>query len=97
MLPDPSSRSFAFQTSAGRSLCRSERFNLELEQTKSRTMAKILLYLKECVQVIADFLDKVHVTQFLQHKVPRLMGKRHLNYHFQHWKVHFQLDIAEDI
>ena len=67
MLPDPSSRSFAFQTSTGRSLCRSERFNLELEQTKSRTMAKILLYLKECVQVIADFLDKVHVTQFLQH------------------------------
>ena len=34
--------------------------------------------LEECVKVIADILDKVHVTQLVQHQVPCLMGERHL-------------------
>ena len=30
------------------------------------------------MKVITDVLDKVHVTQLVQHQVPRLMGEWHL-------------------
>jgi len=39
---------------------------------------KTFVRLEECVKVITDILDKVHVTQLVQHQVPRLMGERHL-------------------
>ena len=34
--------------------------------------------LKECVKIIANILDKVHVTQLFQHQVSGLMGEGHL-------------------
>ena len=47
--------------------------------------------LEECVKVIADILDKVHVTQLVQHQVPCLMGERHLQRIIQSWHYTQQL------
>ena len=44
--------------------------------------------LEECVKVIADILDKVHVTQLVQHQVPCLMGERHLTKDYSTMTLH---------